>query len=544
MIFRTARFLILPLAALVAGAAAPAQQQASLSPAAARVRAHVEFLASDLLEGRDTGSRGHEIAASYVVSQFEQLGLKPGGTNGGWYVQVPFRRASQPTPPTLSFTRGGKTVPLAIGTDGGVRASLVQKDRALSGGLVFVGRGLQDRSLGIDDYAGLDVRGKIVVAIQGTPKGLPSDIAAHLASTKMRAAAANGAIGFIDLSMPGERTSWTPANISGRQLVSWVDADGNTPAGPAGKLAYIALSEAWQNKLFEGAPRSAGHVRDDVKAGRAVKGFPLNGSIALKSSTAWEDFTSPEVVGVLPGADPRLSSEHIVLMGHLDHLGVKKDAKPGEDAIYNGALDNASGVATMLEAARTFVNSGKAPRRSVMFIANTGEEKGLVGADYFSSHPTVPAERIVGLVDLDMPLLLYDFGDVIAFGAEHSTIAKAVANAASSMKVAVSPDPMPEESLFVRSDHYPFVKQGVPAVFLMTGHANGGKPMWDKFLSNEYHSVKDDLTQPIRWEAGARFAELNYRISRTMADADQRPLWYARDYFGDTFAPTQPKAPR
>ncbi len=149
-----------------------------------------------------------------------------------------------------------------------------------------------------------------------------------------------------------------------------------------------------------------------------------------------------------------------------------------------------------------------------MFVANTGEELGLRGADYLSLHPTVPAQSIVGLVDLDMPLLLYDFTDVVAFGADHSTIARAVAEAGEGMGVAVSPDPMPDETLFVRSDHYPFVKRGVPAVFLMTGFANGGQQMWKRSLDGTYHSVKDDLAQPIRWQQGARFAQLNYRIAR------------------------------
>jgi len=190
------------------------------------------------------------------------------------------------------------------------------------------------------------------------------------------------------------------------------------------------------------------------------------------------------------------------------------------------------------------VESGKAPRRSVLFVAVTGEEYGLLGAGYLAAHPTVPANQIVGLVNLDMPLLLYDFTDVVAFGAEHSTIAKAVAAAGAGMKVGVAPDPMPEETLFVRSDHYPFVRQGIPSVFLMTGYGNGGQQYWKRFLGSTYHSVKDDLAQAIHWEAGARFAELNYRIARTMADADQRPLWYKQDYFGEAFAPKQPKAKR
>ena len=185
----------------------------------------------------------------------------------------------------------------------------------------------------------------------------------------------------------------------------------------------------------------------------------------------------------------------------------------------------------MLEAARLFVESGRRPRRSVMFIANTGEEKGLLGADYFAAHPTVPIGKIVSVVDLDMPLPLYDFTDVTAFGADHSTVAKAVADAGRAMGIAVSPDPMPEESIFTRSDHYRFVLRGVPAILLMTGHANGGKAVWNHYLGSVYHSTKDDLSQPINWVAAARYGELNYRIARTLADEPQRPIVVSRRLF-------------
>jgi Zn-dependent M28 family amino/carboxypeptidase len=229
-------------------------------------------------------------------------------------------------------------------------------------------------------------------------------------------------------------------------------------------------------------------------------------------------------------------------MGHLDHLGTRSNAKPGEDAIYNGALDNAAGVATMIEAARAFADSGGRPRRSVMFVANTGEEKGLLGASYFASNPTVPAGGIVAAVDLDMPLLLYRFTDVIAFGAGHSQVAETVRRAAAEMGVALSPDPMPEENIFVRSDHYEFVKEGVPAIMLATGFANGGAEKWHAFLRGAYHHPNDDMSQPIDWASGARFARLNYLISRELADSDRRPLWYKGDFFGDLFAPSQPKS--
>ena len=533
-------FQLAALAALLIGAAPPRPSPDRL--AANRVRAHVEFLASDLLEVRDTGSRGHRIAAAYVASEFRELGLKPAGSNGSWFVDVPFRRATLAAPPTFSLTLNGKTSQLVAAKDAAIRPSVTSHELNLSAPLVFVGLGIRDARLGIDDYAGLDVRGKIVVALSDPVRGVPTDVAAHLISVQSQTAGEQGAFGIIQIDDATTMASQLQ-RYSTRPVVDWVDSQGRS-GGANAAAASIALSSELMERLFEKAPKQLRTIRAEVATGKKVRGFALPAMLKVSANSEWEDFTSPEVVAVLPGSDPKLAAEHVVLMGHLDHLGLKKDAKPGEDAVYNGALDNAAGVATMLEAAREFVESGRPPLRSVMFIANTGEEFGLLGASYFSTHPTVPATQIVGLVDLDMPLLLYDFADVVAFGSEHSTTAKAVAAAGASMKIAVSPDPLPQETLFVRSDHYPFVKQGVPAVFLMTGFANGGQPVWQKFLAYTYHSVRDDLSQPIRWEAGARFAQLNYRIARNMADADQRPMWYAGDYFGETFAPSQPKAKR
>ena len=529
---------------------------ATLAPAAApvpadqriaqRVRADVEFLASDGLEGRDTGSHGHAIAADYVAAQFRAIGLEPAGDKGGWFQQVPFRRASFDTPPRITLTLGGKPVSLIHGTDASLRPSVTTKSIRQQAGFVFVGYGLSDAALGYDDYRGLDVRGKIVVALSGTPEGLPSDIAAHLGSTKDDIAAAAGAIGFLEVDRRTPRGN-RPESVrfSGRPLIDWVDAAGLTGLSPPGLSLRLDLTRTYAARLFDGAPRSLAAIQAAVKAKpkARIPGFALAPTIAVEAISKWEDFTSPEVIGLLKGSDPRLAAEHVVLMGHLDHLGLKKDAKPGEDAVYNGALDNAAGVATMLEAARQFAAQPTRPRRSLLFIANTGEERGLLGASYFASHPTVPANSIVGLVDLDMPLLLYPFTDVIAFGADHSTIGASVAEAGRSMGIAVSPDPMPKEAIFVRSDHYMFVRKGVPAVLLMTGHANGGKPMWDKFLGGTYHSLGDDLTQKIDWDAGARYALLNYRIARAMADAPSRPMWLQGDYFGDLYDRGGPRAP-
>jgi hypothetical protein len=535
---------IAPISLLLA-VAAPLQAAtptAADSASAQRVRADVEFLASDSLEGRDTGSRGYLIAADYVASQFRAIGLEPAGEKGGWFQQVPFRRASFETPPRMTLTVGGKTVALEQGKDAGVRPSVTAKTRNLTAGFVFVGYGLKDPRHGFDDYRGLNLKGKIAVALAGTPKGLPSEIEAHLNASKDRMAAEAGAVGFVEIGDGGRPNSLRRYN---RPLIDWVDTNGRAGSTPAGIVLQLGLSKEIAERLFEGAPRSLASVQSDAKRdGKAgPRGFALRPTLSVQAESKWEDFTSPEVIALLKGSDPTLAAEHVVLMGHLDHLGVKPDAKPGEDAIYNGALDNAAGVATMLEAARLFATQPVRPKRSILFIANTGEERGLLGADYYAGHPTVPASSIVGLVDLDMPLLLYPFTDVTAFGADHSTIGAVVAEAGRSMGVSVSPDPMPEEAIFTRSDHYQFVRRGVPAVLLMTGHANGGKDIWNSWLNKIYHSPQDDLTQKIDWDAGARYALLNYRISRAMADAPARPMWLQGDYFGDLFDPKGPRAP-
>jgi hypothetical protein len=538
------RFLAAAL--LVVTATASAQPPSvEVNDIARRVQADVEFLASDALEGRDTGSRGYTIAADYVAAQFRAIGLQPAGDNGGWFQQVPFRRASHAKPPVMALTIGGQTVELKDGVDASLRTSFTQKSRNISAGFVFVGYGIKDSRYSFDDYRGLDLKGKIAVALQGAPSGLPSDVAAHIGSSKPKFAAAAGAIGFVEVKRNDGGNDAYVARY-GRPGVDWVDSAGNSGGKLAGIDLMFSFSNAISERLFEGAPKSLDGIRREAKANsrRGPRGFALRPTIRVEAETKWEDFNSPEVIGLLPGSDPNLAAEHIVLMAHLDHLGLKTDAKPGEDAIYNGALDNAAGVATMLEAARLFAAQPVRPKRSILFIANTGEEKGLLGADYYANHPTVPSQSIVGLVDLDMPLLLYPFTDVTAFGADHSTIGATVAEAGKSMGIAVAPDPMPEEAIFTRSDHYMFVKRGIPAVLLMTGHANGGADHWRAYLGKTYHSPQDDLTQKIDWNAGARYALLNYGIARSMADGAKRPMWLQGDYFGDMFDPRGSRAPR
>lgn len=516
-----------------------------------RFRAHVAFLADDLLEGRDTGSRGHEIAARYVATEFDSYGLQPGGTDGGWFQQVPFQKT----------TRGADKGSIIITGPTGTRrfnhadnvlvgTSTREPKVDLSAPLVFVGYGIEDERLGLDDYRGLDVKDRIVVALRGNPKGLPTEEGAHVSAQKGKVAQKHGALGVIVIgTLQFEKVfPWNKIlEYSNDPDFDWVEADGKAHSEAPSLRAGGYLNAPAAELLFAGAERSFADVRAEADKDKgAPKGFPLKTSVRIQGGGNWERVTSPNVIAILPGSDPELAKQYIVLSAHLDHLGMKDvpDAKPGDDRIYNGAMDNGAGVATLLEVARAAAAATDKPKRSMIFLATTAEEKGLVGADYYAHNPTVPIGQIVGNVDLDMPLLTYEFTDVVAFGANHSNIAKFVEQAVAPMNVKLMPDPMPEQGIFTRSDHYQFVRQGVPAVFLMTGYANGGEKAWGEFQAEYYHSPKDDMSQKIDWKAGAKFAEANYRITRAMADSKTPPLWYSGDYFGDVFAPHAARAER
>ena len=496
------------------------------------VRAHVEFLADDLLEGRQSGTRGYDLAALYVASRFEAMGLEPGGTDGSWYQDVPFVRAL-PGTTQASVEVGGETVAL---DDSGFALvpSVASETIDVDAELVLVGRGLSEPLLGVDDYAGIDMTDKIAVVLPGTPAGLPGDVNAHVASTKVAAAAAAGAVGIITvMGVDGERAGGFLNYMRTHEKVDVVGPDGRP--GKMGGLQFQAYVTPSMASRMLGV--DLGAVVMPYAMGQTVDlPQPADARLRLTATSTHETFTAPNVIARLEGGDAALRDEHVMLTAHLDHVGVQEDA-PGEDKIFNGALDNAAGIATMLEAARLFTEDSQAPARSVTFIALAAEEMGLLGAAYYADNPTVPIEEIVGVVNLDMPVPLYDFNDVVAFGASYNSVAEKVAAAGSDLGISVSPDPMPEQNIFVRSDHYEFAKKGVPAILLFTGYGNGGEAVWEDFFANRYHKAGDDLSQPFDWSALAKYADLNYRIARTIADDAERPMWYDGTYFGNRFAP-------
>ncbi len=516
---------------------------ASFSPSPDNIRAHMAFLADDLLEGREAGTRGYDIAANYVASQYAQLGVKPGGGNGSYLQRVPLLAFKNASEGAFSVTGAdGQAVALKFGEDYLPSAQAQATEVAVSAPLVFVGYGVVAPGMNRDDYAGLDVKGKIVVLLTGAPSSLQTEERAHYGNltVKRAEAAKRGAVGVIVMgttSSEKRRPFERGVAYYSEWRMTWRDAQdvGYVRGVSAPTLASISPKGA--AKLFAGAPVALDAVLAAAETPEgAVKGFdlPFKAAVALKSEI--EKRESSNVVGVIEGSDPALKAQTIILTAHLDHTGVNDHGK-GPDKINNGALDNASGIATLLEVARGFRDAKTKPKRTILLVAVTAEEKGLVGSEYFANNPTVQKADIAANVNLDMPVLLYPFTDVIAFGADRSTLGPAVARAAGRAGIALSGDPMPEEGLFTRSDHYRFVEQGVPSVFLMTGFQNGGEKGFKDFLSTHYHKPSDDLNLPIDYVAAAKFAQVNYEIARELADAKDRPMWKAGDFFGGQFAP-------
>jgi Zn-dependent M28 family amino/carboxypeptidase len=531
-----------PAATTSASVAQAAAETTHATTAAERIKADVVFLADDAREGREAGSRGYQAAADYVSTRMAEIGLEPAGIDG-WFQQVPLR-ANTPVLESAAFAvtnADGEAVDLTHLEDFRVFVSADQTEMDITAPAVFIGFGVHAPDQGHDDYAGLDVKGKIVVYIGGAPDRFDSEQRAHYSSGggKADAAAKHGAVGIVSLrSIAGEKRFPWARLISNptRTRMTWVHPDGRAEVAGAGIAGSGVLNPEISQLLFDGAEKSFAEVRAEAEAkGVSPAGFDLTVTISMQGAQTSKVVTSPNVVGLIPGSDPDLKDEYIVLSAHLDHTGVnQKKIDAGEDGINNGAFDNAMGVATMLEAATRLRAASLG--RSVLILAVTAEEKGLLGADYFAHYPTVDGDALAANVNLDMPVVLHPFTDVIAFGAERSSIGPIVRAAAENMGIALSPDPFPEQNLFVRSDHYRFVEKGVPAVFLVVGFANGGKEKINDFRKNHYHKPSDDTSLPILYDEAARFAEVNTMIAKDLANAEERPHWNEGDFFGELFS--------
>ncbi|WP_374407352.1 M28 family metallopeptidase [Pelagerythrobacter sp.] len=510
------------------------------------IEADVRFLADDLLEGREAGTRADRLAQHYLVARYRMIGLQPAGDDGT-YLQKFGMRMTQLEPGSASIRFSGQRKDrFENGDDVALFGHPVEADQQVDAEMVFAGYGIVSDRQGLNDYEGLDVDGRIVVLLGGPPAFLPATDAAHLASAREQQsqAARRGATGVMYLWTPALEQRYPFALMNdqiGRRDMVWLDEEGR----PATVNPLIRVTGFLHGAAVEAAlAGTSSHFGDLVEQAqvRSPDGFPLKARISVSRRSTHDDtLTSANVAGFLEGSDPELREEIIVLTAHFDHVGIGR-AYDG-DAIYNGALDNAVGTAMLLDVATLLASSESRPRRSILFLAVGAEEKGILGSDYFAAHMAEAGGKIVANVNLDGAFPFYDFRDVIAFGAEQSDIIDHLTAATAELSLTVAPDPFPEESIFTRSDQYSFMPRGIPGVFLYNGFTdmagdNVGRAVWDDLMARVVHLPTDDLMQPIDWDVLAKFSDVFRRLALRLGNADTRPQWRQESMFAN-----DPRAP-
>ena len=486
---------------------------------------------------------GDEIAANFMAAEFEAMGLDPAGENGAYLQNVPLR-STRPDEEhtTLSIEQGGKARALIFRQDFLTYGDPGRTDTSVEAPVVYVGFGVTASEQGYDDYAGMDARGKVVALIYGAPPQFESTMRAHYSSrvTKAANAVAHGAVGTILLDSPLFEQLYSfkdRVNDLAFPDMHWLDAQGQANDYFPELRASAILSMKATAGMFQGSGRSVEEIYTAAKEGKPLSlALPIIAKIRLVSRL--EDIRSANVAARLQGSDARLRDQYVVYTAHLDHLGIGEPVNG--DKIYNGASDNASGSACLLEIARAYSQMKPRPRRSILFLSVTGEEEGLLGSDYFAHNPTVAKSSLVADINMDGAALLWPIEDVIARGGEHSTLGVAVHQAAARLNIDVSPDPHPERVLFIRSDQYSFVKQGIPSVFPHSGIKSSNpsvKPdeIQMRWIETRYHKPSDDMSQPFDFESGAKFARFNFLLGYVVAQQNDRPVWNPGDFFGEHY---------
>lgn len=526
------------LASLLIAAAPSLAAPSGLSREGERWLSHVKVLADDKMEGRLTGTPGYDRAAAYVADQFRKLRLTPAG-NDGFLQLVPLKEQSI----DLAASH------LALVDASGERALKMAEEVLLSARvpqladidapLVFAGYGLHLPEAGHDDFAGLDLKGKVVVILPGGPRALSGALKAHARSAELWPALQKaGAVGVITLPNPSSM------DVPWERQKLFAATPGMRFADPAlndARQRYLTatINPAVADLLFEGTGKSFAELVALADQGALLPRFELKRRVVGHVAASDHELTAPNVVALLPGSDPKLKAEIVVLTAHLDHIGVGNPVDG--DAIYNGAMDNASGIASMLEAARTL--KAKKPKRSVLFVAVTGEERGLLGSRYFANRPSVDPTGFVANINMDMFLPLWPFTHVTALGAEDSSLGPISADVAQSFGARQVPDAQPDRNLFVRSDQYSFVRTGVPALALKFAAISPEERQIEKeWLTKRYHAPSDDLNQPINPAYAAAFNRYLGKLILTVANLPARPTWNADSFFA-RFAPKGAVAP-
>jgi hypothetical protein len=497
----------------------------------AEIKADIKYLADDKLKGRAPGTEGYQMAVDYVISREKELGVKPAGENGGWLQTVKLRK-SFVKENSLSLSGSNYSV---TKSDYIIYPNPANENVKVFGGLVFAGYGISEPKLGYDDYAGIDVKGKIVIVTRGTPDKFSSSVAAHVANSTqiLKVAAQHGAIGVI---MGSQDSTARMPNLS-RGIFSVLDENGNVVISRIYYSNQVSVYGSFGYKLFNVLLQQAGKAMPTVLAqlkSGTPNSFAIDAGANIGVISTFKDIISYNVIGKIEGTDPKLKNEYVVHSAHLDHLGIGPAVQG--DSIYNGAHDNASGVASVLAIAKIYKNIDIKPKRSILTVLMTGEELGDLGSGYFAKHPTVKVGSMVADVNTDMPTIIAPLLSITALGAEHSSLATQVAEAAGYLDISVEPDPEPKQARFTRSDQYSFVLQGIPALHVKYGNktADGKNNLADfvaPWRAKYYHKPQDDINGIFDFAAGKKYAQLNFLIGYLVAQDDARPTWNAGDIF-------------
>ena len=519
---------------IVVVAAALGAAEINLTEEGRRWWAHVEMMAKDELKGRDIGSEGYEIAAKYVASEFEKVGLRPGGTASSYMQKVRFlSRRIDESKSNLTLVRDGKEEKLTLGEHAniGIRNAPAPKVEAE---MVFVGYGTKIPEHNYDDLKGVDLKGKIAVFITGQPAGIPGTLVSHYQSAGERGKALieAGAIGTATIGNP--RTSdipWSRSTLA--RLMPSMSIDEKSPAKDSLKLT-LTINAAHAAKFFAGSGHTIEEIFQLANERKPLPSFPLTGKLIARAAYVQSKVGSENVIGIREGSDPALKNEFIVVTAHLDHLGVN-DKLTG-DKIYNGAMDNASGVASLIEAARHLKEGNIDLKRSVAFIALTGEEKGLLGSTWYARHPVFGKEKkakVVGNLNMDMYLPLFPLKALVILGVDESTLGDLARKGAEEAGIEVWADPAPERNSFVRSDQYSFIRNGTPALAFKFGYKKGTpeEKMIQTWLRERYHAPGDDLEQPLDKNAAARYNRVLASMIRSAANSNEVPKWKDASFF-------------
>ncbi|HTV00426.1 MAG TPA: M28 family peptidase [Luteitalea sp.] len=499
------------------------------SDAAARWFSHVEVLADDSMRGRETGSAEHVKAAEYVAAKFKAAGVTPGAA-GSYFQPVAFTsRTIDESRSSLTLVVDGKPTPVVLGEQAYFGLRLAPAP-SVDAGLVFGGNCLQVPEIGLDDFSGLDLKGKVVVCIAGSPTNVPGALSAHYQSAWVRADALRrlGAVGLI--AIPNPKSTDVPWSRSSASRLNASMTLANPALGDAnGMQVSLTWNPAHADALLVGTGHTVASLMALVDARQPLPHFPLAPTLRATIAVNAQKIESPNVVGLVKGSDPKLAGEYFVLTAHLDHLGV--GAAVNGDAIYNGAMDNASGIATLIETAAT-VAAAK-PKRSVLFVAVTAEEKGLLGSRYFATNPTVPRAAIVANLNMDMFLPLYPLKTLMVLGLDESELGDDVRAVAKERGLAVQPDLQPQRNRFVRSDQYSFIREGIPALAMKVGfEPDSPEALIDAaWTRDRYHAPSDDLQQPIDRSAAVGFTEVVGQLALRIANRDTRPAWKPESFF-------------